>query len=45
MDNPELKRKKSIPKNVYIVTSNESKSKEIVAKAMADMYKRMMNPV
>lgn len=45
MDNPEPKRKKSIPKNLYIITSAESKSKEIVAKAMADMYKRMLNPV
>ena len=45
MDNPESKRKKSIPKNLYIITSNESKSKEVVAKAMADMYKRMINPV
>lgn len=45
MDNPEPKRKKSIPKNLYIITSDESKSKEVVAKAMADMYKRMLNPV
>jgi len=45
MDNPETKRKKSIPKNLYIITSDESKSKEVVAKAMADMYKRMLKPV
>ena len=45
MSNPEPKRKKSIPKNLYIITSDESKSKEVVAKAMADMYKRMLNPV
>ena len=45
MDNPEPKRKKSIPKNLYIITSDESKSKEVVAKAMADMYRRMLNPV
>ena len=45
VSNPEPKRKKSIPKNLYIITSDESKSKEVVAKAMADMYKRMLNPV
>lgn len=39
------KIKKGIPKAVYIVTGNASKSKEIVAKAMADMYKRMINPI
>jgi len=45
VSNPESKRKKSIPKNLYIITSDESKSKEVVAKAMADMYRRMLNPV
>ena len=45
MDNPAPRRKKSIPKNLYIITQNESKSKEVVAKAMAEMYKRMLNPV
>lgn len=45
MSSPEPKRKKSIPKNLYIITSDESKSKEVVAKAMADMYRRMLNPV
>lgn len=45
VSSPEPKRKKSIPKKLYIITSDESKSKEVVAKAMADMYKRMLNPV
>ena len=39
------KQKKNIPKNVYIITANEAKSKEIVAKALAEMCKRMLNPV
>lgn len=41
----ESKRKKGIPKAIYIITDNESKSKDVVAKAMAEMYKRMLNPV
>ena len=45
VSSPEPKRKKSIPKNLYIITSDESKSKKVVAKAMADMYRRMLNPV
>ena len=45
VNNPEPKRKKSIPKNLYIITQDENKSKEVIAKAMADMYKRMINPV
>ncbi len=45
VNKPESKRKKSIPKNICIVTEDENKSKEAVAKAMADMYRRMLNPV
>ena len=44
-EKPMNKRRKNIPKNIYIITNDESKSKEAVAKAMADMYKRMLNPV
>ena len=45
MNSTEPKNKKNIPKNIYIITSDESKSKEIVAKAIVDMYKRMLNSV
>lgn len=45
MNSSEPKRKKNIPKNIYIITNDKRGSKEVVAKAMADMYKRMLNPV
>ena len=43
MNKSENKRKKSIPKNICIITNDENKSKEVIAKAMAEMYKRMFN--
>ncbi|MBO5265924.1 MAG: hypothetical protein IJX15_05640 [Ruminiclostridium sp.] len=45
MNSSEPKRKKNIPKNIYIITKDEKGSREIVARAMADMYRRMLNPV
>lgn len=45
MNKPNSNRRKNIPKGVHIITADEAKSKEIVAKAMAEMYKRMLNPV
>ncbi len=45
VDKSDNKRKKNIPQNIYIITSDETKSREVVAKAMADMYRRMLDPV
>ena len=45
MNKSDNKRKKNIPKAVIIVSADETKSKEIVAKAMAELYKRMLNPM
>ena len=45
MSKSDSKRKKNVPKAVIIVTADEAKSREIVAKAMAEMYKRMLNPM
>ena len=39
------KQKKNVPKNIRVITANEVKSKEIIAKAMAEMYRRMINPI
>ena len=39
------KRKKNIPKNIYIITADKDGSREVIAKAMAEMYRRMLNPV
>lgn len=33
----------AIPKNVIIVTNNEAKSREIIAKAMIEMYWKQLN--
>ncbi len=45
VDKSDNKRKKNIPQNIYIITSDETKGREVVAKAMADMYRRMLDPV
>ena len=37
--------RKGVPKSVILHTENEEKSKELIAKAMAEMYKRMIDPV
>ncbi len=43
--NPVRKCKKNIPKNIYIITADKDGSREVIAKAMAEMYRRMLNPV
>lgn len=40
LDEPE---DSAIPKNVIIVTNNEAKSREIIAKAMIEMYWKQLN--
>lgn len=42
---PVSKHKKNIPKNIYIIAADKDGSREVVAKAMAEMYRRMLNPV
>ena len=39
------KRRKNMPEGIRIVTENEAESKKIVAEAMAEMYRRMCNPM
>lgn len=38
-------RKKNIPRNIYIITADKECGREVIAKAMAEMYRRMLNPV
>ena len=45
MSKPASKRKKNIPAGVRIITSDEKKSKDIVARAMCEMYRKMFNPL
>ena len=37
--------RKGMPRKVLLYTENEEKSKAIIARAMAEMYMRMINPV
>ena len=45
MKETDNKRKKNVPKKVYIITADKEKSKKNIAKAMAQIYRRMKNPV
>lgn len=43
MNEPKSKSKKNIPKKIVIITNNEKASKDVVARAMAEIYNRMIN--
>lgn len=43
MNDPKSKSKKNIPKKIVIITNNEKASKDVVARAMAEIYNRMIN--